>query len=101
MKYKYEFEVNNDDFEKGCCSDCPLSYVDYSDDFNICCVLHARWDECPLKKVEDNEENLKLCNVDNIFRLLRKSSWEDDNSGARKLWLNNTIEIIKDNIPKR
>lgn len=31
-----------DDFGKGVCHDCPL----YADD---CCVLHYRYDECPLE----------------------------------------------------
>lgn len=52
MKYKYEFEAD-EYFVKGRCSDCPLSYIDYDDDFEICCALHARWDECPLVEVKE------------------------------------------------
>lgn len=52
MKYKYEFEMDN--FEKGDCSRCPFSYVNYDDpawDYN--CVLFARYDECPLEEVSE------------------------------------------------
>ena len=51
MKYKYEFEVN-EEFQKGCCYDCPLGYIDYDDDCDAHCSLHTRYDECPLEKVE-------------------------------------------------
>lgn len=51
MKYKYEFEVD-EDFEKGCCYDCPLSYTDFDDDdYNPRCVLWIGYYECPLEKV--------------------------------------------------
>ena len=50
MKYKYEFEVD-ESFQKGCCHDCPLSYTD--DDCDVHCVLYSRYDECPLKEVEE------------------------------------------------
>ena len=52
MRYKYEFESDND-FEVGCCYDCPLGYIDWNDDYgDVHCVLHAKYDECPLEKVE-------------------------------------------------
>ena len=50
-KYKYEFEAD-EDFEPGDCLECPLSYVDCDDHYEICCVLYADSDECPLEKVE-------------------------------------------------
>lgn len=53
MKYKYEFEADND-FEKGVCCECPLSYMDYTGldhDVDIFCALNAQWQECPLQKV--------------------------------------------------
>ena len=55
MKYRYEFEMN-EDFEKGCCYTCPMSYVDwnnFSDFDDVYCVLHKKYDECPLVKVEE------------------------------------------------
>jgi len=54
MKYRYEFE-GDEYIVKGFCSDCPLSYVDYDGygGHEICCVLHARYDECPLVEVTD------------------------------------------------
>lgn len=53
MKYKYEFEAP-DGFEAGCCYNCPLSYIDIDNDCDVSCVLHFRYDECPLEMV--NEE---------------------------------------------
>ena len=50
MKYKYEFEAV-DGFEAGCCYNCPLSYIDM-DNNDIVCVLHCRYDECQLEKVD-------------------------------------------------
>lgn len=53
MKYRYEFEID-EDFVKGHCYNCPLAYVDYNDrDWNPICVLQCRYDECPLEKVEE------------------------------------------------
>ena len=52
-KYKYEFEVP-DDFQKGYCHDCPLTYLSYDEDYGyeaLCCV-YARYDNCPLQEVE-------------------------------------------------
>jgi hypothetical protein len=43
---KYALIEVPDDFEKGQCHDCPL----YEDD---CCVLHCRYDECPLEIKEE------------------------------------------------
>lgn len=52
MKYKYEFEVN-EDFEPGNCCECHLSYIDWDDPAGEpYCVLHAEYGECPLEKVE-------------------------------------------------
>ena len=60
MKYKYEFEVV-DGFEPGCCYDCPFSYIDWNNGCDPVCVLHCRYDECPLEKVNQSvdEENFK------------------------------------------
>ena len=52
MKYKYEFEVD-ESFEKGCCYDCPFSYIDYNNDCAFCCALHAQYDKCPLEEVKE------------------------------------------------
>ena len=51
MKYKYEFEAP-DGFEAGCCYNCPLSYIDMDNDYDLSCVLHFRYDECPLETEE-------------------------------------------------
>ena len=56
MKYKYEFEAV-DGFEPGVCYDCPFSYIDWDNGCDPFCVLHCRYDECPLQSVD--EENLK------------------------------------------
>ena len=50
MRYKYEFEADND-FEVGCCYDCPLGYIDWNEDYDVHCVLHAKYGKCPLEKV--------------------------------------------------
>ena len=56
MKYRYEFEMDNDKFEKGDCYECPFSYIKCSDhDYNIWCVLEAKYYECPLEIVEKEE----------------------------------------------
>ena len=51
MKYKYEFEAP-DDFEAGCCYNCPLSYIDIDNNCDVRCVLNCRYDECPLETEE-------------------------------------------------
>lgn len=51
MKYKYEFEAP-DGFEAGCCYNCPISYIDMDNDCDVICVLHCRYDECPLETEE-------------------------------------------------
>jgi hypothetical protein len=58
MKYKYEFEIDKSiGFEKGDCMKCPLSYTDYGyEDYGVNCVLCARYDECPLEGVSENNE---------------------------------------------
>lgn len=59
MKYRYTFKTD-DNFEKGCCYDCPLSYTEYHDrDWEIYCVLHEN--ECPLEGTDDI-----LKTIDNI-----------------------------------
>ena len=54
MKYKYEFEAS-DDFENGCCANCPLSIIDCSDN-DLSCVLHYSYEQCPLEKVKENRK---------------------------------------------
>ena len=51
MKYKYVFDAP-DDFEKGCCANCPLSNIDWANDQDLCCVLNCSYEECPLEKSE-------------------------------------------------
>ena len=60
MKYKYEFEAP-DGFEAGCCYNCPLSYIDWDNGCDPFCVLHCRYDECPLEKVDQSiDEDAKF-----------------------------------------
>lgn len=55
MKYKYEFEAD-ENFEKGCCYDCPIAYTDWSDpDTPIICPIGSSYDECPLELVEEED----------------------------------------------
>ena len=53
-KYKYEFESN--DFEKGDCIKCPISYPDYNDQSeeweHLCSVGTAV--QCPLEEVKES-----------------------------------------------
>lgn len=53
MKYKYEFYAD-EGFEAGCCYNCPLSYIDTDNDCDVICVLHCRYDECPLEKSDQS-----------------------------------------------
>ena len=46
-KFKYEFEVD-DDFEIGCCYDCPL--YNFTEEL---CQIGYRYEECPLKEVKE------------------------------------------------
>ena len=52
MKYKYEFEANDDYFVKGHCIECPLGYTVHNDDWNVHCVLNVHYSKCPLEEVE-------------------------------------------------
>ena len=58
MKFKYEFEAP-DDFEKGCCVNCPLGIIDWDNDQDLCCALNFDYEICPLEKVNESrkEEN--------------------------------------------
>lgn len=51
MKYKYVFEAP-DDFEPGCCANCPLSIIDWTNDHDLFCALHCGYEECPLETEE-------------------------------------------------
>ena len=60
MKYKYVFDAP-DDFEKGCCANCPLSIIDWGNDQDLFCALNCSYEECPLEKVnESRKEDLKM-----------------------------------------
>lgn len=56
VKYKYVFEAP-DDFETGCCANCPLSIIDWSDN-DLSCVLHYSYEECPLEKVNESRKEV-------------------------------------------
>lgn len=51
-KIKLELEVE-DDFEKGMCYGCPISYCDADLDFEHFCSLGSTFDSCPLE-IEEN-----------------------------------------------
>lgn len=55
MKYKYVFKAP-DDFEPGCCANCPLSIIDWDNDQDLCCALLYGYDECPLEKVNESRK---------------------------------------------
>ena len=53
MRYKYEFEAD-EDFELGCCYYCPLSYIEWYDDSDdVHCVLFAHYEKCPLEEIKE------------------------------------------------
>lgn len=57
MKYKFEFE--NPDFEKGDCDICPLSYTNWElSDWDMYCVLHWNYKDCPLEEVKEDESDI-------------------------------------------
>ena len=47
-KFKYEFEVD-DDFEVGCCYDCPM--YDFIEEL---CKIGWEYKECPLEEAAEN-----------------------------------------------
>ena len=55
MRYKYEFDLDN--FEKGFCPNCPLTYdiADSFDDYAPICVLGCSWENCPLEEVKEKK----------------------------------------------
>lgn len=55
-KFKYEFKAD-DDFEIGCCFDCPLhEWVYYDDDgysdTDLRCMIGSSFRSCPLVEVK-------------------------------------------------
>lgn len=58
MKYKYVFEAL-DNFEPGCCTNCPLSIVDWANDQDLFCALNCNYEECPLEKVNESRKEEK------------------------------------------
>lgn len=59
MKYYLKIDADHY-FEPGCCYNCPLSYYT-EDDCDLICVLHCRYDECPLEKVDQSiDEDTKF-----------------------------------------
>lgn len=58
MKFKYEFEAP-DDFEPGCCANCPLSIIDCGNDQDLSCVLQCCYEECPLENVNESRKEEK------------------------------------------
>ena len=55
MKYKYEFEVD-EDFEKGYCYDCPFSYIGDWNDFDSLSDLY-----CSIGKIADDDGYDSIC----------------------------------------
>ena len=62
MKFKCVFEAP-DDFEPGCCPNCPLSFIDWSSDQDISCPLNCGYEECPLEKVNSSRKEEKKMKV--------------------------------------
>lgn len=58
MKFKYEFEAP-DDFESGCCANCPLCIIDWEYDQDLLCALHCSYEECPLEKVNESRKEVE------------------------------------------
>ena len=53
MKLKLELDVD-DNFEKGQCYDCPLSYNSYfGDDYTPICIISRNYETCPLEVIKD------------------------------------------------
>lgn len=63
--FKYEFEVDND-FEVGCCFDCPLhEWVDYDDgdgysETDLRCTIGSSFENCPLEEVKEIKKMIEL-----------------------------------------
>ena len=57
MKFKYVFEAP-DDFEPGCCANCPLSIIDWGNDQDLSCSLNCDYEECPLEQVKENRKEV-------------------------------------------
>ena len=77
MKFKCVFEAP-DDFEPGCCPNCPLSFIDWSSDQDISCPLNCSYEECPLEKV-NSDKTYELVNalrkyVTELIKLKHKDS---------------------------
>jgi hypothetical protein len=55
---KYALIPVSDDFEKGDCYNCPISYWEESIDTRLCSIC-GRFDECPLeiKEVRNEVDN--------------------------------------------
>lgn len=70
MKFKYVFEAP-DDFEKGCCANCPLSIIDWDNDQDLFCALHCNYEECPLEKVKENRKDAEKMNSDKTYELVK------------------------------
>lgn len=69
MKYKYEFETS-DDFEKGCCANCPLSFIDWTSEQDLSCPLNCSYDECPLEKVNESIKEVEKIGSDKTYELV-------------------------------
>lgn len=69
MKYKYVFEAPND-FEKGCCANCPLGIIDWDNDQDLFCKLHCSYEECPLEKVNESRTEVEKMSVDKTYELV-------------------------------
>lgn len=55
MKVSVTVEVE-DTFEKGCCQDCPFSYLDWDaryEEIESWCVIFPHPEECPLEVVAE------------------------------------------------
>ena len=69
MKYKYVFEAP-DDFEPGCCANCPLSIIDWGNDQDLCCTFNCSYEECPLEKVNESRKEVEKISSDKTYELV-------------------------------
>ena len=69
MKYKYVFDAPND-FEAGCCANCPLSIIDWANDQDLLCALNCHYEECPLEKVNESIKDVEKMSCDKTYELV-------------------------------
>lgn len=85
MKYKYVFEAP-DDFEAGCCANCPLSIIDWGNDQDLSCALHCCYEECQLEKVNSDKTYELVNTLRKYVTELAKLNHKDSNKIDALYW---------------